>query len=78
MATLTFDHTYPKIIEVTFSTSMQKISSFHLFIPEIQPILESHDIGWPHLFLTTLTQKNFDELLIYVDLYQHAKNQATS
>ena len=31
---------------------------------------------WPHPFLTMSTQKKFDELLIYVNLYQHAKNQA--
>ena len=34
---------------------------------------------WPHSFLTTPTQKIFDDqLLIYVNLYQHAKNQAIS
>ena len=30
---------------------------------------------WPRPFLTMSTQKNFDYLLIYVNLYQHAKNQ---
>ena len=30
---------------------------------------------WPHPFLTMPTQKYFDELLIFVNLYQHAKNQ---
>ena len=30
---------------------------------------------WPHPFLTMPTPKNFDQLLIFVNLYQHAKNQ---
>ena len=28
--------------------------------------------------MTVLTQKYFDQLLIYVNLYQHAKSQAIS
>ena len=30
---------------------------------------------WPHPFLTIPTQKSFDQLLIFMNLYQHAKNQ---
>ena len=30
---------------------------------------------WPNPFLTMPTQTNFDQLLIFVNLYQHAKNQ---
>ena len=55
-------------------TTMQKISSFHQFILEIQPILVSRDQDWPNTFLATRIQKFFDQLLIYVNLYQHAKN----
>ena len=31
-----------------------------------------------HPFLTMLTQKLFGQILIYVNLYQHVKNQAIS
>ena len=51
-------------------TTMQKISSFHQFIHNFR-------VPWPdcpHPFLTMPIQKNFDQLLIYVNLYQHAKN----
>ena len=30
---------------------------------------------WPHQFLTMHTPKNFDQLLFFVIMYQHAKNQ---
>ena len=33
---------------------------------------------WPHAFLTMPTQKSLNQLLIFVNLYQHAKNQAIS
>ena len=33
---------------------------------------------WPHLFLIVATPKFFDKILIYVNLYQYAKNQAVS
>ena len=33
---------------------------------------------WPSPFLTTTKQKIFDQLLIFVNLYQHAKNEAVS
>ena len=50
-------------------TSMQKTS-----------VLEAANFrvpwsDWSHPFLTMPTQKNFDWLLIFVNLYQHAKNQ---
>ena len=53
-------------------TSMQNISSFHLFILETWSISESVNR------LTTPVSdhaqlKNFDQLLIYVNFYQHAK-----
>ena len=59
---------------------MQKMSSFHPFILEVQSILESCD-QIDHTFLTfftTPTPEFFDQLLIYVNLYQHEKNQAIS
>ena len=55
---------------------MQKITSFQQFILEIQLILESHDqIGHAHFFCHAYS-KNFDLLLVYVNLYQHAKTHA--
>ena len=48
---------------------MENISSFYLFILEIKLISES-------TFLTMFSQTLFDQLLNYVNLYQHAKNQA--
>ena len=57
---------------------MQKIRSFHQFILEIKSILGSHDqTGHPN-FLTMPTKQFFDQPLVYVNLYQHAKNQAIS
>ena len=55
-------------------TSMQKISSFHLFIFEMQSLLRVWWLDLPHPFLTT--QNFFDQLFIYKNLYQHTKNQA--
>ena len=48
---------------------MQKISSFHLFILEMQSILESHYQTGHAQFMTMPTQTFFG---------QHAKNQAIS
>ena len=73
---------------VNLYTSMQKISSFHLFIFEIQSILGScnqtgHTHFWPYppplplpssdTHTHTNTQM-FDQLLISVNLYKHTKN----
>ena len=49
---------------------MQKISLFQQLIFEIQSILESRDP-----FLTMPIQNFFDQLLIFGNLYQHAKKQ---
>ena len=35
-------------------------------------------VDWPHPFWNTLTSKIFNQLLIYGNLYQHAKNQLIS
>ena len=58
---------------------MQKIS---LYIPSVH---SSDTVNfrvprpdWPHSFLTMPHQKLFNQLLIFVNLYQHAKNEAVS
>ena len=63
MATPIFGDGHPKIIEIAFS------------FPEFATACKKsvHSI---YSFLTMPTQKLFDQLLIYVNLYQHAKNQA--
>ena len=45
-------------------TSMLETANFRVLWP-----------NWSHPFLTITTQKNFNQLLIFVNLYQHAKNQ---
>ena len=81
MTTPIFDQAHPKTIETAFcfpkfAPPRKKIRSFHQFILEIQPILESHDqTNHPH-FWPSQCKKFFDQLLIYLNLYQHAKNQA--
>ena len=52
---------------------MQNISSSHQSILEVQSISESCDQTDHTHFLTISTQQIFDQLLIYVNLYQHAK-----
>ena len=47
--------------------SMENISLFHLFRVPWE--------DWPHAFLTMPTQEIFDELTIFLNLYEHAKNQ---
>ena len=67
------DHTHPKIIEITFS--------FPGIAPECKISTVNFRVQWtdrPCPFLTMHTQKQFDQLLIYVNLYQHAQNQAIS
>ena len=59
-------------------TTIQKTSSFHQFILEILPIFESHDQTGPTHFWSRPPKKFLNQLLIYVNLYQHAKNQAIS
>ena len=53
------------------------ISSIHVFILKIQQILGSHELKRPMSFLTKPTQKSLSQLLAFLDLYQHAKNQFT-
>ena len=79
IATPIFDHIHPKIIEITFRFP-QFLLAKNQFIPSTFPwdtvnfrVLWP---DWPHQFLTTPTPKFFDQLLLYVNLYQHLKNQA--
>ena len=75
MATPVFDHAHSKINEITFSfpelapACKKSVHSSHFRVPWLD---------WPHLFLTIPTHKVFDQLLIYVNLYQYAKSQAIS
>ena len=53
--------------------NMHKVSSFHLFILQIQSILAPSQ-DWPHPFLTP-NPNIFNHTLICVYTCQHAKNQ---
>ena len=53
------------------TTVHQFISSIHSWDTANFRVLWSY---WPHPFLATSIQKFSDQLLIYVNLYQHAKN----
>ena len=77
-----FDQVHPKIFESTFS--------FPEFVPackkSVAPSVHFWDTAnfrvqrpdWPHSFLTIHNHEIFDQLLIFVNLYQHAKNEAVS
>ena len=77
-----FDQVHPKIFESTFS--------FTEFVPackkSVVPSVHFWDTAnfrvqrpdWPHSFLTIHNHEIFDQLLIFVNLYQHAKNEAVS
>ena len=73
------DHTYPKIIESTFSfpefvPACKKSLYFICSFLKYYLILESHDqTGHIDLWPCPL-KKYFDQLLIFVNLYQHAKS----
>ena len=71
MAMHIFHHAHPKIIEITFS------------FPEFasackQPVHSIYSFLRYSPFVTMSTKKILDQLLVYVNLYQHAKNQAIS
>ena len=77
-----FDQAHPKIFSSTFS--------FPGFVPackkSVVPSVHFWDAvnfrvqrpDWPHSFLTIPNQEIFDQLSIFVNLYQHAKNEAVS
>ena len=74
------DHTQRKIIEITFSFP-EYAAPFNKSVHSIyqaQSILESCDQICHTYFFTMPTQKIFDQILMYVNLYQHGKNQAIS
>ena len=57
-------------------TNMQKITLFHLFILEIEPVLESHGKSGQTHFLTIPPQKFSNQLLNFMNMYRHAENPA--
>ena len=81
LVTPIFDHAHSKNSWSAFNfwwscINMQKIT---LYIPSVH---SSNTVNfrvpwpdWPHQFLTMLTRKIFNHLLICAKLYQHAKNQ---
>ena len=81
MATYISDHTHLKIIEITLQCELAptcKISvhSIYPFMTYIQFQIPVTRLAKPISDLPN--QKFFDQLLISVNLYQHAKNQAIS
>ena len=68
-----FDEAHPKITESNFSFPKFVPAWKNDFIPSVNSWVLWPD--WPHPFLTMHTQKDFDQLLIFVIIYQHAKNQ---
>ena len=85
MTTHIFDHTQFQNCQVPFN--------LHEFIPackksvhSVHPFVHSSDtvnfrvqrLDWPHPFLTMPNQTIFDQILIFVNLYQHVKNEAVS
>ena len=66
-----------KIIEATFSFPEFALALKNLFTPSVH----SWDTvnfrpNWPHPFFNTAIQNFFDQLLIYVDVYQVAKKSS--
>ena len=75
-----FDHAHQKTIESTFSFPESVPTYKNQFIPLVYfGDRANFIVPWPDLphlfFLTMPTQKMFDQLLIFVNLDQHAKNQ---
>ena len=66
---------YPSNQKLLPHISIEKISSIHKFILKIQQIFGSHEIKSLGHFLTTPTQTSLNQLLAFLNLYQHAKNQ---
>ena len=76
----TSDHAHPKIIEITFSFP-KFAPAWKIWFHSIHSFLRYSQFQSPVTRLTMSifdmsTQKKFDQVLIYVNLYQHAKNQA--
>ena len=81
LAILIFDHAHPKYFWSAFnfwwsSINMQKISLYISSCHSSDTVnFRVPSPNWPNPFLTRLTPKIFNHLLICVKLYQHAKNQ---
>ena len=82
-ATSTFDYVHPVTIKETFSflefvlankKSVYSINSFLSYSQFKSPV----STEWPHRFLTIPSPIFFNQLLISLNLYQYAKNQAIS
>ena len=77
MATPNFDHIHPKIIEITFS--FPEFAQAHKkSVHSIYSFLRCSEFKSPVTRLATpisdqAKHKTFDQLLIYVNLYQHVK-----
>ena len=69
-----FDQALPKIIESTF-TFPEFVQACKKTVYQRQQILESGDQTGHINFWPCPPKKIFDNLLIFVNLYQHAKNQ---
>ena len=57
---------------------MENLNLIHLFILEIQSMLEKTMAKLATPISDMANQKIFDQVLIFVNLHQHAKNQANS
>ena len=57
---------------------MENLNLIHLFILEIQSMLEKTMAKLATPISDMPNQKIFDQVLIFVNLHQHAKNQANS
>ena len=77
-----FDHAHPK----NFSSAFYFHESVRTCKKSVIPSVHSSDEAsfrvprpyWPSPFLTMPNQKFFNQLLIFVNLYQHGKNEAIS
>ena len=82
LATLIFDHVQPK----NFWSAFNFCESISIYKKWVIPSVHSLDTvnfrvpssDWSHPFLTTPTPKILKQLLILMNLYQHAKNEAVS
>ena len=72
-----FDQANPKIIETTFCF-LEFAPPCKKSVHSINSFLRYSQFQSPVTRLATPIQKFFDQLLIYMNLYQHAKNQAIS
>ena len=81
LAARIFDHAHTKNFQSPFNLCE--------FVPVCKKLIPSVHSGdtvnfrvqrpdWPHLFLTMPNQKIFNQISIFVNLYQYAKNYAVS